>query len=755
MTGRVQTRPPPSEPATRSPAPVRAALALGLLVIVAGAVVLLSSSETRRAGTNAVRGNALLSQSSGNATRLCQGGELLPRDTGAIRLSLAAGGSGPRLTLTASAGGRVLTHGSRAAGWSGGAVTIPVQRVGRTVDQVRVCAGLGAGSPVALRGQAVPAGTNDPAAAALAGAPATGRLRIDYLRPGRESWWSYASTVAHRIGLARTRTGLWVALVASLLMLSAAGLAGWRVLRDGRDHARRELAPARMEPPSPTAPPSRHPRVPDRLRAVPTAAWACALVAFLNAAAWALIMPPFQVNDEQDHVAYVQQLAETGRLPSRPVTAPRPEGRPSREEQLALDGVRFYDLSVRSDVGAWTTLEQRRLARALAARPSRHGLARGYASLESPVYYALEAIPYRVALSGSLLDRLMLMRLLSALMAAGTALFAFLFVRELLPGTPWAWTIGGLAFALQPLFGHISGGVNPDSLLYLSSAALFYCLARGFRRGLTPRSSAAIGAVIGIGILSKLNFAGLLPGALIGVTAIAVRQAGGRRPTLHALRLPAIAIGVALAPVALMALLNVAFWDRPAIGAAAGAASIPGQASDEHGSLTGLLNYMWQTFLPPLPGARQFFPGTLPARDLWLDGFVGRFGWSQIVVHPDWVYRVALLGALAIAGLCGRALREANGALRQRLPELATYGLMAFGLAAEIGAYEYPFFLSIGFMPQARYLLPLAALLAAVFALAARGAGRRWGPAVGALIVLGALAQDLGGQLLAISKWYA
>jgi len=43
----------------------------------------------------------------------------------------------------------------------------------------------------------------------------------------------------------------------------------------------------------------------------------CALVALLNAACWSFITPPFQVPDEQDHFAYVQQLAETGHLPSK------------------------------------------------------------------------------------------------------------------------------------------------------------------------------------------------------------------------------------------------------------------------------------------------------------------------------------------------------------------------------------------------------------------------------------------------------
>jgi len=55
---------------------------------------------------------------------------------------------------------------------------------------------------------------------------------------------------------------------------------------------------------------------------------------------------------------------------------------------------------------------------------------------------------------------------------------------------------------------------------------------------------------------------------------------------------------------------------------------------------------------------------------------------------------------------------------------------------------------------QARYLLPMLPLLGAVLALAARGAGRRWGPVVGALIVSLFLAHELFSQLQVIARYY-
>jgi hypothetical protein len=119
------------------------------------------------------------------------------------------------------------------------------------------------------------------------------------------------------------------------------------------------------------------------------------------------------------------------------------------------------------------------------------------------------------------------------------------------------------------------------------------------------------------------------------------------------------------------------------------------------------------------------------------------------------VYTVAFIAALVIAGLLIRALFFARRFLRDRGPEIVTYGLIAVGLFILVGADSFQVFpeqpASFG---QTRYLLPLLPLLAAVYALAARGAGRRWGPVVGALLVLLLFGHDLFSQLQVVSRYY-
>ena len=480
------------------------------------------------------------------------------------------------------------------------------------------------------------------------------------------------------------------------------------------------------------------------LRRVPAAAWICALVACLSAASWSFITPPFQVPDEPDHFAYVKQLAETGGLPT--------SGNPNvytEEEGFALEALHYEQLRQGSSKRAlFSRSEQRKLdgsLKRLSRAPKTGSSNVGSAYREPPLYYALQSIPYRLGSGGTLLDRLQLMRLLSALMAGLTALFTFLFLRETLPATRWAWTVGTLGVALSPLLGFMSGALNPDAMLFAVSAALFYCVARAFRRGLDTRSAILTGSVIAVGFMTKLNFVGLAPGAFLALSIVAVR--GVRSSGRGALRAPAIAAAIGCIPVIVFFASNVAAG-QPAFGIVTAAIGAT------HGSLLDEANYIWQLYLPRLPGTANDFLTLFTTRQFWFNGYVGRFGWLD-TFFPGWVYTVALIAAGLIAGLCARGLFAARAALRDRASELAVYGLMTLGVLVLVGADSYLVFpISVGSYAQARYLLPMLPLLAAALALAARGAGRRWGPPVGALMAVLFLAHDLFSQLQVIARYY-
>ena len=487
-----------------------------------------------------------------------------------------------------------------------------------------------------------------------------------------------------------------------------------------------------------------------RLRRVPTGAYVCALVALLSALTWSMIVPLFQVPDEQAHVAYAQYIAETGRPPSR---GSHRQGL-SRQERQLLEGMQWKRVVHRP----WnrplaSAVAHRRLDRAVdrPADPVRHGPGGGTVINYSPLYYAAAAAAYRLSPATDLFDRVHAMRVISALLVAATVFLAFLFLRELLPGTPWAWPVGALAIAFQPLFGFIGGGVNNDNLVIAAATGSLYALALCFRRGLTPGRGALLGAFVAAGLLAKPSMVGLLPGIALGVAIMILRSSPATRRS--ALIGGAAAAAAAAIPVLVYVVLNSAVWDRGLFFAGPGAEQ-PGHVSHaEPATLSGRLGYIWQFYLPRLPSMTREFQG-LPLREIWFNGFVGKFGWLDYG-FANWIYDLALFVYAALIALAGRELYLCREALRSRFGELLTYAVIVVGLALVLNwiGYGYQLGTATGF-EQARYLLPLLALYGGIIALAARGAGRRYGPALGVLIVSVAILHSLAAMLVTMTRYY-
>jgi len=704
---------------------VRLALAAGLTATLLALGVVLSGSPPVIAGTNGVSDRFIASYLYSGEQLSCQRGETLPRGTDAIRVSLTAN-AGPAVGVRVLAGSRVITAGERTAGWGIAAtVTVPVARVARAISDASVCITLGAAvTPVQVNG----------VLASSAGGRQTLTPRLEYLRPGASSWLTLIPSIAAHMGIGHAPSGAWLAYMVIAIMISVAAIATGLVLRElgGRGGAGVPAGRASLEE-------SGRP-------GIPRAAWVCALVAVLSAVCWSLITPPFQGPDEPSHFAYAQLLAETGGLPTSSYDIF------SAEENAVLQGVHQLQVQWHPEAHTISTpSDQRQLSEALSLPASRVGPgSAGDAVSEPPGYYALAAIPYYLGAGGTLLERLALMRLLSALMAGVTALFTFLFIRESFPRVPWVWTVGGLAAALAPLLGFTSGVVAPDPMLFAVSAAVFYCLARAFRRGLTRKLGLALGALTALGLLTKLNFVGLVPGVIVGLLASGLRTRkgidAGSRGRLH--RTLALSVALALSPALVFVLRNL-LEHRHTLGIVSGVAHVlDGQSAAE------AFSYVWQLYLPRLPGMHDYFPGLSTIRQVWFARVIGDYGWLDTPL-PVWVEQLALIPAAVIALLALRAAIARRTALRDHWPELLTYLTLAGGLLALVGAYAYAgrTVEGAGYF-QPRYLMPLLPLAAAFLALAARGAGRRRGPAVGALIVVLFLAHDIFSQLQVAARYY-
>jgi 4-amino-4-deoxy-L-arabinose transferase-like glycosyltransferase len=484
-------------------------------------------------------------------------------------------------------------------------------------------------------------------------------------------------------------------------------------------------------------------------RRIPRAGRVCLLIGFVNAAVWGVVVPPFQVPDEITHFGYAQYLAETGKAPPQGAGAQY-----SPQEQAALEALNFFSVIGRPSERVILTSREGEALRASLVDKSPVGEGgSSSATNQPPLYYALEAIPYWLSPSNNILTRLQCMRLLSALLAALTVLAVFMFLRELMPGSPWAWTVGALVVAFQPMVNFIAAGVQGDNLLFLTSAVTFLMLLRAYRRGLTTRRAVAIGAVVAAGVLAKLTFIAFLPGIALAMALLAWRALPeGRGPAMRRL---ALAVAVAAVPVVIYAVLNVTVWHRGSI-TAGGVAGATNNALPGGGTVTmhETLDYIWQLYLPKLWFMNHSYFTSYPVVGIWLNETVGHFGWLDYT-FPHWVYTDAhyifvVLLVLALVGLV-----RARSRIRPLLPLFACFAVMAVGLFGAIGYAGIRYRLSTGDQfEQARYLFPLLVFYALLIVMAARGVGRRWAPALGAVLVVLAMTHGLFAETLTISRYY-
>jgi hypothetical protein len=206
----------------------RIAIAVGLALIAIAAAIVLSHSPRVLARSNGVEPFSSRLRTVPGSGSGCQSEETLPAHITAIALSLEAT-AGPRVSIVVLAGATIVTRGASDAGWLGQAVTVPVTALDHAVRHATVCFAFdGADEQVSLLGLPVPG----MAPASSGGRALSGRMAIEYLRPGSSSWWSLAPSIARRIGLGRAWPGTWVVYLLACLLLACVALGAWLVQRE-------------------------------------------------------------------------------------------------------------------------------------------------------------------------------------------------------------------------------------------------------------------------------------------------------------------------------------------------------------------------------------------------------------------------------------------------------------------------------------------------------------------------------------------
>lgn len=487
---------------------------------------------------------------------------------------------------------------------------------------------------------------------------------------------------------------------------------------------------------------------------------AAALLAFVHACVWILLLQPFHGADESEHFAYAQHLAATGHVPDASQTSTRPPYATSQSR--LLEAVHHNSTVLNSSSRLrWDPFYERQYERSLAPDLSDTD-GGGYtesATGHSPLYYGIIGLPYQLlGRPDNLMPSLLLMRLLNALLAAAVAALAVLTAARLFPRRLEAAWLAGVLVALQPVFGSVSAAVNNDTAVNVLAAALLYLLVRSWRCGFRARDAALVGVIAILLPVAKITGFALLP--VVGVAAVALGLQHGWRIALRwSGVVGAVALTTALAWVFVASPLmgggrgtlhNV----HPALAAVAPAPEPPPKPSRTRRasrapapvapvsapglstSLLGKTEYFVKTFVPPAPfGPRRWDiprtnPSALtrwPAFVIYIDRGYGLFGWLSTSLTFDvlqGIFLVLLAGwllALAAAVRMRRRWRTWAGGV------VILGGALVSVLALVSFAYAKPD-VQIDPGEQGRYvftaLVPLAVLFSgAVYALRGR-AGR-------------------------------
>ena len=462
---------------------------------------------------------------------------------------------------------------------------------------------------------------------------------------------------------------------------------------------------------------------------------------------WSMMTAPWQTPDEIAHFAYVQTIAENGRLPGK-----QGDHYSTELQQATIVTNSQPTIFHRYAHPEWARSRERVYDREEEKLNRENGGGNQPSASYPPLYYAYLSVFYLAGKEGDIFLRLGLMRLGSMLWLLVTVVGVWLLAGQLFSRRRLPQLVAAATAGLWPMLGHVSAGVNPDGMLYALWTLALWAGVVILREGLTARRAAVFGAFVGLATITKVSALVLVPPALLLLAWAAWR--GRDRRALIAAALGAAALA-----------LPTAAWTGYSIASErvvyAQAAEI-GETDVGRGfNAREFASYLWQFYLPRQDwqtDINHHVPviSELPLYNTWIGMSWGTYGWVTNWYKP-WAYRIfaaitALITLLFLltAALRRRWLRDR----RSREPALFLAMVAAITVAA-LHWTDYQFYIvGKGLFAQGRYLFPLVGIGAAIVAYALtslpRGAGRiAAGLWLGGLIVL----EFVGlGQLM--GDWY-
>jgi hypothetical protein len=206
---------------------MRVAFGFALLVVLVGALAVLSEEHQRLAGTNNVF-DSFPNVALEPGAEACARQEIVPGGAAEVRVRLTAEGARGPLDVRLERAGRELARGELQAGWGDGRLNVPVRPVvADTETDVSVCIANRGEERVNLWGYGAAA---DGPRVVVDGTVTNERTRLTYLRPGEETGWDVVGAVARRMGNGRGSLldgwafYAWLAALAGTLATAAAAV---------------------------------------------------------------------------------------------------------------------------------------------------------------------------------------------------------------------------------------------------------------------------------------------------------------------------------------------------------------------------------------------------------------------------------------------------------------------------------------------------------------------------------------------------
>ena len=469
-------------------------------------------------------------------------------------------------------------------------------------------------------------------------------------------------------------------------------------------------------------------------------------VGALQSLAWSIAVPPFQGPDESTHFAYVQYLAENGRMPSTT------RGGASTEESEALRWLNLRPLI--GNLGArpaWTAADLqsfREIERHEAKGSRGNGVGENPLGKNPPLYYAAMAIPYRVFLWLPLLKRLFVMRLFNALCFLATIALTWMIAGEVFGPVRWKQTLATGVVALQAQLSFTSAVINADNLLIAVTTAFLLAALRLVKYGPSTRRVLSASAIAAAAVLTHGRGLVTLP---VLAVALLVSWIVFRPSARDALARAAMAAGTVGAAFLVYLLLGRVSGGRALYGGQVG------ELQRTSFNLRQLLSSIYQFYFRRLPGLQPRLGPEYGYRQVFIETFYGTFGSLEVRFKPRAYDLLQVLSAVGlVAFYTALAVRWRH--VMSRWPMVAVMSTLLVTNVVFLHYASYRALLGNGGSDPlivGRYLLPMVSLFGLAIAFTAGSLPRRLGPLAGAVILAVGILFALTGLGITMARFYA